>query len=198
MNENDNKFNLYLEKINKAFNSDPNNNYPIIENYAKKLDCNKEDNNIKIDSKTNVTLVMFFVCFLIFMLGFLNIKGIFGYIAGSVFFFAGLFIGLYIKGFGLIFLFSHGMLGLMSMSSSLLGFDFSDSIGPMLSDGSSFSFIFIIFLIALFYILGVILTILHNLTKFRERKFAIIFPISCFGIGLLICGLFPYIFKFLN
>ena len=125
------------------------------------------------------------------------------YIFGLVFFFAGLFVGSYVIGFGLIFLFSHGGSGLFIMISSLLSnefFDFEDiSNNPVFTDGGIPNDLkqYLIGIIAVFAI-AIIYTIAHNLSsKLKEDNKHIIIILSLYLIGILLVGLAPRIFPYL-
>ena len=112
------------------------------------------------------------------------------YIFGVVFFVAGLFIGMNQKGFGLLFLVTHGGVGFYIMMSSLLENVFKS---PKLTDPSYM----IYFYFGIMIILGIVaigMVFLRNLSdkmkSYHRTTHIILF------LFLLICilaGLFPYI-----
>ena len=114
------------------------------------------------------TLSMAIVIIIILLIGLINIDVCLIYYGGLAFFFAGFFIGLYVKGFGLLFLLSHGCTGLFVATISIIESIFSN---PLLSDNPINIYIYlgICLLILLF---AIILTIFHNLSEeFRNISF---------------------------
>ena len=133
--------------------------------------------------------------------------GMFLYIFGFIFFISGVAVALNVKGFGLIFLASHGGLGFLVILSSFKStmstpFDFSEIINhPSFTDGGVPANVMIYFIIAaIFLLLAVILTVLYNLfDKMKEDKIYLrIIFILYFG-AILLAGLsrfvFPYLFE---
>ena len=101
----------------------------------------------------------------------------------KIFFIGGLLIGLFIEKFGLIFLFSHGMTGLGLM----LGIELSGLLtSPFISDAPIYIYISL-GIILLLIILGLITTILYNLSDaLKDNEYFIFIPLILFGIALLI------------
>ena len=197
----DNLFNLYLAKITDAYQNDKNKSYHIIKKYVDilNIDNKKEvkENDIdnvrfKLDPKFNILYIVI-ICFIIILLGLFSLESFPGYFFGSVFFFAGLFIGLFVPIFGLIFLFSHGLTGFCIMMGSI-GERFT---GPLYSDASGSGYFMLLGLAAILAICGFIFTILHNIGILKKHEYGVLIPFLFFLGCFLICALFPYLFKIL-
>ncbi len=189
----DNLFNLYLAKIKDAYQKDSKTSKTIITKYMELLNNNKSE---KV--KMNVNMELFntiMLCLIIVFLGLFNLTGFGMYVFGCVFFFAGLFIGLYFKWFGLIFLFSHGMSGLGLMIGSLS----NKFTGPIYSDAAGSAYFILMGLWILLVLFGLAFTILYNLEIIKKkRKEGPIYSLLLFGGAVLVCIFFPELFKILN
>ena len=129
------------------------------------------------------------------------------YMFGLVFFLAGLFIGLNVPVFGLIFLCSHGGTGIIIMLSSLLGSDENSlfyNIGrifknPMFSDGGMPSNLRLhLCAIVAVLVTALVYTVLHNLSpRLKENKIHMIIILALFLIGIVLVGLIPRMYPYL-
>ena len=144
------------------------------------------------------TILLVFACFVLLFTGLLSLKTFSMYLFGFLFLMAGLFVGLKVKGFGIIFLFSHGMTGLAIMIMSLLAPDMEElSLSslykdPVLADYGNNLQIFLAILGILIFC-GVIYVILYNLSDtLKKKKYSIFPPLIIFEIVLLMCA-FIYI-----
>lgn len=111
------------------------------------------------------------------------------YICGMIFFIAGFFIGCYVKGIGIVFLFSHGMTGLgIMVGASILSLE---SLNPILSDlPHNLEIYFIV--TALVLVVATITTIIHNLSdNFKANKMHIIYIMIMYAVGIGMLELFP-------
>ena len=125
-------------------------------------------------------------------IGLFNIKGCGAYYGGLIFFMAGVFIGLYVPYFGIVFLFSHGLVGLCMMIFGLCGNIFN----ILLTGDVNVSAYVIIAIAILVFITAFISVVLYNISNtFSSKMYAknIIFLI--YIIGLLIAGILPYVIK---
>ena len=194
----DNLFNLYLSKITDAYQNDKNKSYHIIKKYVDSLSFTPENNNTnKFSIKDNPKMIVFYViliCFAIVLLGLSNLENFPMYFFGSVFFFAGLLIGLFTPFFGLIFLFSHGLTGFCLMINALN----ENLASPIYSDASGYAYVILISLMVSFALLGFIFTIIHNIKINKDNKYRLLLPFIFFFISLFIGALFPELFKILN
>ena len=130
----------------------------------------------------------------IVLLGLSNLENFPMYFFGSVFFFAGLLIGLFAPFFGLIFLFSHGLTGFSLMINALN----ENLASPVYSDASGYAYVILISLMVSFALLGFIFTIIHNIKINKDNKYRLLLPFIFFFISLFIAALFPELFKILN
>ena len=148
------------------------------------------------------------ICILIACCGFLlnSLASIPMYIGGLAFFLAGLFVGLNIPVFGLIFLFSHGATGLFVILSSFffnIGEESADFFkifnNPMFSDGGIPNNLkMYIATIVVLLIIAFVYTILHNLSPvLKNNKKHMIAILLLFFIIILLTGLAPKLFPYL-
>lgn len=116
------------------------------------------------------------------------------YYFGILFFLAGLFIGLNVKSFGLIFLFSHGMTGLGLMLIPIIK---NLELKVYLTDSPTFLLIYLgIIIIAV--ILAIILTVLYNLNdrlKDNIKIYSLIFILYLLSITMVV--ILPKILSYL-
>ena len=146
----------------------------------KKLGINKNDD----------ILYMSLVLLIIAVLGLINIRNFPIYLFGLVFFAAGLFVGLYVKGFGIIFLFSHGGVGFGMMIYALLLDRFSES---SLTD-LSFNMKIYLGIMVLMIIGGFLGVIIYNLSEtLNKNKYNKIFPLIILGLALFLVGMIPLV-----
>ena len=112
------------------------------------------------------------------------------FIFGCIFFFSGFFIGMYVKYFGLIFLFSHGGSGFFIIMAALLGNFNSDN--PLLTDVNPDKIKYYLYTIATLTIVGFISVILYNVSeKFKSKTFAIFIPTTALTIAILLAAILP-------
>ena len=194
MYNDDNRFNLYLAQITDAFHRDPVSTKEIINRYLDSVDYGKKDKNkITIGKYANILLLVI-VCAGILALGLFNIENYPMYFFGFIFFVAGMLIGNFVPGFGIIFLISHGMTGFGLMVSAL---ELSDYL-MILSDTPAFySTLLGIIVIGLFSF-GIFFAIIHSLGKLKDKKYGICYSFICFFLLFLILVMIPEIIKFLN
>ena len=136
------------------------------------------------------------VCILIALCGFLvpDIKQIALYFFGMIFFFAGLFVGLTVPVFGLIFLVTHGGTGLFMMISTMFG-EFTGDItevetvfnNPAFTDGGMPNNIKLYLGITkAIFITALIYSILHNLSpRLKENKKHMIIILTLYLLFIL-------------
>ncbi len=108
------------------------------------------------------------------------------YLFGTVFFFAGIFIGLYVPYFGLVFLFSHGISGLVMMESTFLGNIINS---PQMSD-NPIVMQALLGLNILILVVATVLVIIQNLSfSLKENKMFKLLPLSIYFVGIVMSGL---------
>ena len=126
-------------------------------------------------------LIICFLGLIIAGVGFLS-NDIALYFFGFIFFLAGFFIGINEKALGLIFLFSHGIVGLTIIEASILKTAWGN---PVLTDGGELFFLSLGFILLLFLIATVI-TIIHNISDAaKEIKWFKIIPFALYMMGII-------------
>ena len=171
---------LQADINNKDYNYMPNQQYNSTNGLLKKLGINKNED----------ILYMTLLFFIIALLGLINIRSYPMYLFGLVFFAAGICTGLFAKGFGIIFLFSHGGTGFGLMISALLTDRFSEIA---LSDISHNMKIYL-GIIVLLIVIGFLGTIIYNLSEsLNKNKYNKLFPIIFLGISLFLVGMIPLV-----
>ena len=208
-NINKSDFDWYIEELYKVNSSDPNKANSIARRGLDELGLLNKSETGTILGIDIVTLLVVFLCIIIglcvLLVPDMNTSPM--YLFGCLFFFAGLAVGFSVPGFGLIFLFTHGGTGLAVMICSLLGsFDSNDSIiekifnNPALTDGGMQNNMYMyLYLIGALFVTALVYTILYNLSpKLKENKIHIVVILAIFFVGILLVGLLPRIFGFIN
>lgn len=153
-----------------------------------------KQNNRFLDFLSEINWNIVSICLtaiLVGLLGLVNPQAMGQYYFGFVFFAAGTAIGLFIKGFGIIFLFSHGVLGMSFMVSSILGGIVNSPKG---SDLPASAYIYLV-VGAIALILAVISVIIYNLSDSLKLKRGItLVPTALYIIGFTMLVLFPKLY----
>ena len=204
----ENYFDSYVKELYKINTDNPKKAERIAKRGLNDLGIlGKSNNNNKLGLDINLAIIVF-ICFLMILCLFFtsSLENALMYLFGIVFFLVGLFIGLKIPVFGLIFLFSHGGMGLFVLISSLLGTFDNSSLSidflfnnPIYTDGGMPNTIKVYLIIILgIFVVALIYTLLHNLSsKLKENKIHIIIILLLYLILFILVGLFPRIFPFL-
>jgi hypothetical protein len=163
-------------------------------------------NNYKFHKVFGLDLDVFILGALLFLCcGLAPGGGIVFYIFGFLFFICGLSAALNAKGFGLIFLVSHGGIGYSFMLSSFISntnspFSFTKLINhPSFTDGGVPTNVMIYFIVfAIILLLAIVLTVLHNLfDKMKKDKIYLRIVLSLYLISIVLAGLFRFVFPYL-
>lgn len=186
------------EKLNKI--KELHDKHPMVIDYEIDYIISKYDRKGKIDpKKLKIYLSVAFVILCI-LLGLVNINSNVGelgwitYYAALIFFLVGLGIGFNLKGFGLVFLFSHGGTGLGLMLIPIIK---NLELKMYLTDNPTFLLIYLrIIIIAI--ILAIILTVLYNLNdrlKDNIKIYSLIFILYLLAITMVVFlpKLLPYL-----
>lgn len=202
-----NEFDLYVAELNKIYMNDKKKANKIARRGLTDLGLlNKSITGNSLGINKEIAIIIA-ICSSIALCCFfapnLELMGI--YLFGMIFFFAGLFVGLYIPVFGLIFLFSHGGTGLFVMIMSLFGFPIdSPEIekifnNPIFTDGAvPKNIILFLCVVGIVFVSAFIYTIIHNLSPtLKKDKKNIIRILILFFIGIVLVILFPKIFPYL-
>lgn len=181
--------NSFDEKLNKIKELHDKN--PILIDYEVDYIISKYGLERKIDPKKLKTYISVIFVILCALLGLVNVFSgnvdidISLYYFGILFFLAGLFIGLGVKAFGLIFLFSHGGTGLGLMLIPIIK---SLKLQVYLTDSPTLLLIYLgIIIIAI--ILAIILTALYNLNdrlKDNVKVYSLIFILYLLAITMVV------------
>lgn len=197
-----NEFDWYIEELNKIYVYDKGRAKKIARRGLKDLGLLKETISFKslgIDKEISIIVI---ICILITLCCFLtpNASSLMMYIFGVIFFLVGIFVGLEVTVFGLIFLFSHGGSGLAIMILSLFGMgdssDFNQIFNnPVFTDGGiPKNMLIYLCVLALVFISAIIYTIFHNLSPtLKQNKKHMIRILLLYFIAILLTALF---FKF--
>ena len=214
---NDEKFNKNIEELKKLYKERPEETIQEIEDtiaimkgpekYQALMQKRHAEEQIQGSSKIlsdidPKILIQALFGIAVFLVGLININVFPVYAAGCIFFLAGLMVGLHVKGFGIIFLFSHGMTGLFLMIGSLLGggdpndiFEFFNS--PIMTDNPNNIIIYLVTALTLILI-AVIYSILYNLSdNLKKKEKSLYFPLGLYFIGILMFVLFNKISMYL-
>jgi len=194
-------FNQLISRIQELYKKNPKKTSNELKNVVKKIeneDNEKQNKKWLFSDIESEKLALVIMCLAFLAIGLINgIKDgyILFYIFGLVFFLAGFYIGNTEKYFGLIFLFSHGGVGLGIMIGPLLSEIFKM---PILSDAVNTNLYLYLNISILFLVAGVVATLLRNLSdNFKEKKYSLLFSLSLFFIGVLMIILFPNIYTYL-
>lgn len=115
------------------------------------------------------------------------------YYFGLVFFIAGLCVGLFVQGTGIIFLFSHGVVGICIILANQISYILKN---PVVSDFGSNIYMWIGSTIIL-AIIGFILTIIYNVSfRLKNNVYFLYVLLGCFLISISIVQLFPLFYNF--
>lgn len=194
MYNDDNRFNLYLAQITDAFHRDPVSTKEIINRCIDYVDYEKKNNIVINVSNYAHILLLIIICAGILALGLFNLEGFPMYAFGFVFFVAGMLIGTFVPGFGVIFLLSHGLTGLGFMISSLGIKDYT----VLLSDSPKFVTTLLMLLVVGLFAGAGYFTIIHSLGRLKDKKYGLCYSFICVFLLLLVLILIPKIVGFIN
>lgn len=189
-------FDNKLEQLKELYNEKPTETINEINKVIIKIKNGTNKRETKEEKKSKNALIsgIFAVC--IFLISIVNIK--YGteqfmmYFFGTVFFLAGLFIGLNGPIFGIIFLFSHGGAGLGIMCFSKIK-GILDS--PLMTDGPS-NLQYLLATGAGLIVAGIISTIFYNVSKkIRDQKYSLPIILAMFAVGIAIIQVLPLMFN---
>ena len=194
MYNDDNRFNLYLAQITDAFLRDPVSTKEIINRCIDNVDYEKKNNNVINVSNYAHILLLIVICVGILALGVFNLERFPMYAFGFVFFVAGMLIGTFVPGFGVIFLLSHGLTGLGLMISSLGIKDYT----VLLSDSPKFVTTLLVLLVVGLFVGAGYFTIIHSLGRLKDKKYGLCYSFICVFLLLLVLIFIPKIVGFIN
>ncbi len=189
------EFDSEIEKLRVLYNEKPTETINEINKAIINLkNETNEDVPEKKYSRRAVISGLFAVC--IFLISITNInygsEQFMMYFFGTVFFLAGLFVGLNVPVFGIIFLFSHGGTGLGIMCFTKINKILQS---PIMTDNPTNLQNLLVLGVGLI-VIGIISTIFYNVSKkIRDKKYSLIIILAMFAIGIAIIQLLPMIYN---
>lgn len=197
---NDDKYKESLNKINKYYKENPDITTNELEKAVYNIEYNilMKNNDVKNSKGIDIEPVWLYrigFVILILLIGLIDIAyGNFdgNYYFACIFFLAGLFVGLYVRGFGLIFLLSHGLSGLALMIGPTIKSILSS---PIITDLANKSILFFIVIGIIALITAFLMTALYNLSnKIQNNKYSLLIIFILYIFGILIIKLIPIIY----
>lgn len=196
-------FNKSIEEIRKEYDKCPNRVNRKMRIVAKEIKADNINSRLSLTDaiekallKLKLTDVIFYGLFVLIVLLAPISELLPLYIFGIVFFIAGFGVGMYQKGFGLIFLFSHGGTGFGIMLGTLLA-SIPES-ATLLLESSKTSKI-IIGMLVILMLLAILSMILHNLSDdVKKIDYYRIIPVCLLTLILIICKFIIPITMILN
>lgn len=189
------EFDSEIEKLRVIYNEKPTETINEINKAIINLkNETNEDIPEKKYSRRTVISGLFAVC--IFLISITNInygsEQFMMYFFGTVFFLAGLFVGLNVPVFGIIFLFSHGGTGLGIMCFTKINKILQS---PIMTDNPTNLQNLLVLGVGLI-VIGIISTIFYNVSKkIRDKKYSLLIILAMFAIGIAIIQLLPMIYN---
>lgn len=189
------EFDSEIEKLRLIYNEKPTETINEINKAIINLkNETNEDIPEKKYSRRAVISGLFAVC--IFLISITNInygsEQFMMYFFGTVFFLAGLFVGLNVPVFGIIFLFSHGGTGLGIMCFTKINKILQS---PIMTDNPTNLQNLLVLGVGLI-VIGIISTIFYNVSKkIRDKKYSLLIILAMFAIGIAIIQLLPMIYN---
>lgn len=197
---NDDKYKESLNKIHKYYKENPDITTNELEKAVYNIEYNilMKNNDVKNSKGIDIEPVWLYrigFVILILLIGLIDITyGNFdgNYYFACIFFLAGLFVGLYVRGFGLIFLLSHGLSGLALMIGPTIKSILSS---PIITDLTNKSILFFIVIGIIALITAFLMTALYNLSnKIQGNKYSLLIIFILYIFGILMIKLIPIIY----
>ena len=198
---NDNRYKECLNKIDKYYKSNPDITTNELEKTIYNIEYNVLTKNSSIGPKKilDIDIVWIYrVAFVIIVLtiglvDILNNSFDGTYYFGAIFYLAGLFIGLNIKGVGLIFLLSHGGTGIGIM---LVPTIINILKSPLMSDLANNNIMSILVIAFITIVLAILMTVFYNLSdQFKNKNYSLPVILLLYMIGIVIIKIIPIIYN---
>lgn len=198
---NDNKYKEYLNKIDKYYKSNPDITINELEKTTYNIEYNilTKDSNVTSKKILDIDMIWIYrVAFVIIVLA-IGLVDIINnsfdgtYYFGAAFFLAGLFIGLNTKGVGLIFLLSHGGIGLGIM---LVPTILNILKSPFMSDLANNSIMSLLVIAFIAIVVAILMTVFYNLSNlFKNKNYSLPVILLLYMIGIVIIKVIPIIYN---
>lgn len=198
---NDNRYKECLNKIDKYYKSNPDITTNELEKTIYNIEYNVLTKNSSVGPKKilDIDIVWIYrVAFVIIVLaiGLVDIlnNSLDGtYYFGAAFYLAGLFIGLNIKGVGLIFLLSHGGTGIGIM---LVPTIINILKSPLMSDLANNNIMSILVIAFIAIVVAILMTVFYNLSdQFKNKNYSLPVILLLYTIGIVIIKIIPIIYN---
>ena len=198
---NDNRYKECLNKIDKYYKSNPDITTHELEKTIYNIEYNVLTKNSSVGPKKilDIDIVWIYrVAFVIIVLAIglvdiLNNSFDGTYYFGAAFYLAGLFIGLNIKGVGLIFLLSHGGIGIGIMLVPTIINIFKS---PLMSDLANNNIMSILVIAFIAIVVAILMTVFYNLSdQFKNKNYSLPVIFLLFTIGIVIIKIIPIIYN---
>jgi len=198
---NDNRYKECLNKIDKYYKSNPDITTNELEKTIYNIEYNVLTKNSSVGPKKilDVDIVWIYrVAFVIIVLAIglvdiLNNSFDGTYYFGAAFYLAGLFIGLNIKGVGLIFLLSHGGTGIGIM---LVPTIINILKSPLMSDLANNNIMSILVIAFIAIVVAILMTVFYNLSdQFKNKNYSLPVILLLYMIGIVIIKIIPIIYN---
>lgn len=198
---NDNRYKECLNKIDKYYKSNPDITTNELEKTIYNIEYNVLTKNSSVGPKKilDVDIVWIYrVAFVIIVLAIglvdiLNNSFDGTYYFGAIFYLAGLFIGLNIKGVGLIFLLSHGGTGIGIM---LVPTIINILKSPLMSDLANNNIMSILVIAFIAIVVAILMTVFYNLSdQFKNKNYSLPVILLLYMIGIVIIKIIPIIYN---
>ncbi len=198
---NDNRYKECLNKIDKYYKSNPDITTNELEKTIYNIEYNVLTKNSSVGPKKilDIDIVWIYrVAFVIIVLAIglvdiLNNSFDGTYYFGAAFYLAGLFIGLNIKGVGLIFLLSHGGIGIGIMLVPTIINIFKS---PLMSDLANNNIMSILVIAFIAIVVAILMTVFYNLSdQFKNKNYSLTVILLLYMIGIVIIKIIPIIYN---
>lgn len=191
-------FDKNIEKLRKCYEANPNVTLEELDLLVSRLEGSSYEKKDGILSGVDpVWLSRVLFVFAVLLLGLVSVTNFQGqsfvYYFACLFFFAGVFIGLSVPGFGLIFLLSHGATGFGLITVPVV-LQILES--PIMSETIGNSIYFLLYTALFTAIVAAISTILYNLSfNFRNKKYSLPMIFILYVITIAIIQFIPVIYN---
>ena len=191
-------FEKNIERLRKCYEVNPNATFEELDLLVSRLEgtsYEKKDGILSGVDPVWLSRVLFVLAVLLLgLVGIANFQGqSFVYYFACLFFFAGVFIGLNVPGFGLIFLLSHGATGFALITIPVVIEVLKSHI---MSETAGNSIYFLLYTALFTAIVAAISTVLYNLSSnFRDKKYSLPMVFILYVITITIIQFIPVIYN---
>ena len=197
-----NEFDMYIDKLKEIYQENPEKATKEAHDsllrmgfFNKTTKSGKKRKILTSEEYDKLFLVISFA--ITALIGLFNLTTYPLYLFGILFFIAGILISTHVRGFGLIFLFSHGISGYGVMMGALLS---SITDNPLLKDNPTNVVTYIGIIVVISVIAVIISSVFNLIGNDRVKKHLIILPLILYNIALFMAAILtkilPYVYNF--